>query len=70
MVEQAVGLCARQMQAVLDAVGASASGEDVPTVRATLVARWQHEFQTTLSDPQLTAWASQLAAGGRVIVRT
>jgi hypothetical protein len=66
---QAVALRAQQMQALLDAVGESERGKDISTVKATLGARWLQEFERQLTDPQLSAWAEQLAGGGRVIVK-
>ena len=66
---QAVARRAQKMQAPLDAVGESERGKDISTVKATLGARWLQEFERQLTDPQLSAWAEQLAGGGRVIVK-
>ncbi len=66
---QAVALRAQQMQALLDAVGQGEHGNEVSKVKATLGARWLHQFERLLTDPHLSAWAEQPAAGGRVIVK-
>jgi hypothetical protein len=67
---QAVAVRAQQMQTLLDAVAQSAHGKDVSEVKATLGARWLQQFEKPLTDPHLSAWAEQLAAGGRVVVKT
>jgi hypothetical protein len=65
---QAVTMRAQQIQSLLDEVQESESGNDVPAVKRALVARWQQEFDRTLTDPHLGTWAEQLAGGARVIV--
>ena len=67
-VNSALTLRAGQMQALLDGVRDSEQGKDLSTVKAVLQARWQEEFERTLTDPHLSGWAEQLALGGRVIV--
>lgn len=67
---QAIAVRAQQMQALLDAVGQSEQGKDVSEVKAMLGARWLRQFEKPLTDPHLSAWAEQLAAGGRVVVQT
>jgi hypothetical protein len=64
----AAAIQAQQMQTLLDSLTATEEGKPVEDVKATLERRWTEDLGGTLTDPHLTAWAEQLAAGGRVIV--
>jgi hypothetical protein len=66
---EGVGRLVGSQQALLDAVGTEARGQDVATVKATLRSRWQREFSSTPSDDLLQSMAEQLAAGMRVVLR-
>lgn len=70
LAKQAVEARAQQVQTLLDSLRASQKGKAVDEVKATLMARWKVEFDRTPTDPHLTAWAEQLARGGRVVVKT
>jgi hypothetical protein len=57
------------MQDLLDSVLATQQGRDVEEVKSVLESRWHEQFDRTLTDPNLSAWAEQLASGGRVVVQ-
>lgn len=65
----AVAIKAQQMQSLLDSLASTEKGKPVEDVKATLERRWTEDLSGTLTDPHLSAWAEQLAAGGRVIVK-
>jgi len=60
---------AERIQVVLDSVLGESSGMALELVRELLVNKWEAEFGTTVSDPELGAYAAQIAAGNRIIVQ-
>jgi hypothetical protein len=67
-VRQAFTTRMREMQCVLDALGASERGKDLAAVKANLAARWRQHFGTALDEPQLTSWAEHLTSGRRLVL--
>jgi hypothetical protein len=67
-VRQAFTTRMREMQSVLDALGASERGKDLSAVKVNLAARWRQQFGATLDEPQLTSWAEHLASGRRLVL--
>jgi hypothetical protein len=55
-----------QTQALFDRVRAATLGADVSTVKAALTDEWRRTYGTTLTDPELSAWAEAIAATGVV----
>jgi hypothetical protein len=61
---------ASQLQALLDRVFRLARGRSVEWVKGRLAKEWRSEFDTEITDPELSEYAQTLGAGHRIKVQT
>ena len=57
------------LQRVMDRLQRECKGRSVEETKRRLATAWEDATDAAISDPELTTYATQLAAGSRVIIR-
>jgi hypothetical protein len=70
VVADAVKQRASEVQNLLDGLARSCAGKPVDEVKLTLKREWERRPGARITDPELTRFATERAAGRRIDVRT
>lgn len=66
----AIGDLTKSTQSALDALHRQMSGQPVERVKPKLAQAWKSKMGEALTEPQLTEWATAIANGQRIVLRT
>jgi hypothetical protein len=70
VVAGAVEQRASEVQTLLDGLARTCAGKPIDEVKLTLKRAWERRPGARITDPELTRFATELAAGRRIDVRT